>query len=82
MLLGKAVSDISLSGVVRVMEPDVGMVECLRPDNARSITPICSLPGSLMEATNAFLETLDRYTLADIAIGPERMFPMEFRDSV
>ena len=78
--LGRQVDEISLGEVVRLMEPDFAMVECLRPDNACPITPICALPAPLLEATNAFLDTLDRYSLADIAIGRQRMFPIEFRD--
>jgi len=80
LYLGKATEEISLGEIVRLMEPDFGMVECLRPDNACPITPICPLPAPLLEATNAFLETLDRYSLSDIAIGQQRMFPIEFRD--
>ncbi len=77
--LGKATNEIILGEVVRLMEPDFAVVECLRPDNTCLITPICPLPAPLIAATNAFLETLDRYTLTDIAIGPKRMFPLSYR---
>ncbi|MGQ7847125.1 RrF2 family transcriptional regulator [Granulosicoccus sp. 3-233] len=80
LYLGKPAEQISLGEIVRMMEPDFGLVECQRPGNLCPITPVCTLPGPLLEATNAFLETLDRYSLADIAIGPQRMFPLEFRD--
>lgn len=80
LYLGRKTEQITLGEIVRLMEPDFGMVECLRPDNACPITPVCALPAPLLEATNAYLDTLDRYTLADVAIGPQRMFPVEFRD--
>ncbi len=77
--LGKATDDIALGEVVRLIEPDFAVVECLRPDNTCPITPMCALPAPLIAATNAFLETLDRYTLTDIAIGPKRMFPLSYQ---
>ena len=77
--LGKHTDEITLGEVVRLMEPDFAVVECLRPENTCPITPICSLPAPLLEATNAFLETLDRYTLTDIAIGPGRSFPLNYQ---
>ncbi len=80
LYLGKPAEKITLGEIVRLMEPDFGLVECMRPGNLCPITPVCSLPAPLLEASNAFLDTLDRYTLADMAIGPKRMFPMEFRD--
>ncbi|TDT44284.1 BadM/Rrf2 family transcriptional regulator [Halospina denitrificans] len=59
-------SDINLGILVREMEPDLHLVECFGPDNTCVITPICSLKGVLNEALQAFLATLDQYTLADI----------------
>lgn len=55
------------------------LVECLRPQNTCPITGICVLPAPLLAATNAFLETLDRYTLTDIAIDPGRTFPLNYQ---
>ena len=77
--LGKETDEIALGEVVRLMEPDFAVVECLRSGNTCPITPICALPAPLIAATNAFLETLDRYSLTDIAIGPKRMFPLNFQ---
>ena len=77
--LGMSKDEIVLGEVVRLMEPDFAVVECMRPENTCPITPICALPAPLVAATNAFLETLDRYTLTDIAIGPKRMFPLNYQ---
>lgn len=57
---------INLADVVREMEPDFGMVECMRPGNQCVITPVCALPAMLDEATRAYLDVLGNYTLADL----------------
>lgn len=62
---------LNVGGIVRKMEPDLGLVECMRPGNECVITPACSLAGMLSEARKAFLDVLDRYTLADI-LTPDR----------
>jgi len=62
----------SVGRIVRAMEPDFNVVECLRPGNECVITPACELTVMLAEARNAFLDVLDRYTLADILAGPRR----------
>lgn len=63
---------LNVGHIVRVMEPDLGLVECMRPGNECVITPACSLAGMLSEARQAFLDVLDRYTLADILAAPRR----------
>jgi Rrf2 family nitric oxide-sensitive transcriptional repressor len=60
---------ISLGAVVRATEPDFALVECFATGNACLITRRCRLPEVLNEALGAFVGTLDRYTLADIALG-------------
>lgn len=62
---------LNVGGIVRKMEPDLGLVECMRPGNECVITPACSLAGMLSEARKAFLDVLDRYTLTDI-LTPDR----------
>lgn len=61
---------IRVADVVREMEPDFAMVECLRPGNRCAVTPTCRLPPMLHRATQAYLDVLDQYTLADL-IGPK-----------
>ena len=61
---------INLGEVVRRVEADMALVECLGPEPGRwSIEPACVLRGVLGEALEAFLAVLDRYTLADL-LGP------------
>lgn len=57
---------INIGVLVREMEPDMELVECFSPENACVITPACGLKGILAEALQAFLTTLDQYTLADV----------------
>ncbi|MFP2898938.1 RrF2 family transcriptional regulator [Corallococcus sp. 4LFB] len=67
VLLAKAPGDIRLGRVVRAAEPDFHLVECFdRERNTCPIAPACGLKGVLAEARDAFLATLDRYSLEDL----------------
>ncbi|CAM3719000.1 Rrf2 family transcriptional regulator [Corallococcus sp. ZKHCc1 1396] len=67
VLLAKAPGDIRLGKVVRAAEPDFHLVECFdRERNTCPIAPACGLKGVLAEARDAFLATLDKYTLEDL----------------
>ena len=57
---------INLAQVIQNMEPDAGLVECARPDNACVITSSCVLPGILGRALSAFWSELANHTLADL----------------
>lgn len=58
---------INIGDVVRHTEVNFTIVECFDMQNCRCpITPICGLKGVLRDATRAFMEVLDRYTLADV----------------
>ena len=72
LMLARRPEAIGIGKVVRELEPDFGLVECFRPDNACVITPACRLPAMLDEALTAFHRTLDGYTLADIATPDRR----------
>ena len=65
--LAKAPQDINLGEVVRHMEDDFGLVECLRAHGACCIAPSCRLKVLVREAIGAFLAVFDEYTLADLA---------------
>jgi len=71
--LAKPPAAINLGAVMRATEPDFALVECFAAGNECLITRQCRLPGVLNEALSAFVGTLDRYTLADIALS-ERAF--------
>ncbi len=59
--------EISVGEVIRKTEPDFCIVECFSPENKCSIVKACKLQHILSDALNAFFETLDQYTLADIS---------------
>jgi Rrf2 family nitric oxide-sensitive transcriptional repressor len=67
VVLARAPEDINIGTVVRTMEPDLNLVSCFKDEQQCVITPHCRLRGMMSEALQAFLATLDQYTLADIA---------------
>ena len=70
--LAKQPRHIRLGEVVRRAEPNLKLVECFdRETNTCPIARACELKGMLTEALDAFIATLDRYTLADV-VGPAR----------
>lgn len=65
--LARAPEQIGVGAVVRDMEPELGVVGCLQqPSGYCRIEECCGLRRALREATEAFLATLDRYTIADL----------------
>lgn len=69
--LGKSPDEIRLGDVLRLTEPDFEMVDCFSPTSACAITPFCRLPGIVIEALGAFMDVMDRHTLADLVIRPQ-----------
>lgn len=69
--LGKRPENICLGDLIRMTEPDFALVECFATGDQCMITSRCRLRGALKEALSAFLETLDRYTLADLMLRPK-----------
>ena len=60
-------SDINIGDVVRLMEADLTLVECLQGNGGGCIiTSACRLKNVLNEALNAFLAVLDQYTLEQL----------------
>jgi len=82
MRLAAAPADIKLGAVVRSMEPDFAIVECLASDTACQLTPTCQLTGIINGALQSFMHYLDRYTLADLLApgthGDVKLQPMLF----
>ncbi|MBI3789913.1 MAG: Rrf2 family transcriptional regulator [Gemmatimonadetes bacterium] len=63
---------IRIGAVVRATEESFALVECFSPDdNQCPIAPACVLAGTLDRALTAFLDELDRVTLADL-VKPRR----------
>ena len=67
--LARAPEAISIGAVVRQTEDKLTLVECFEPATSQCrIESACGLRGVLEEALDAFLGTLDRYTLADLVV--------------
>jgi Rrf2 family nitric oxide-sensitive transcriptional repressor len=65
--LAREPDDITVGEVIRYTEDKMDLVECFDPETSHCrIEPVCGLRGVLEEALDAFLKTLDRYTLADL----------------
>ena len=64
--LARSADRIRVGDVVRSTEPHFELVECFnREKNTCVLAPDCHLKKILYEANRAFLEILDRYTIAD-----------------
>jgi Rrf2 family nitric oxide-sensitive transcriptional repressor len=66
MRLAAAPIDINLGAVVRSIEPDFYLVDCLTRDAACSLTGHCKLTGIMSGALQSLMQYLDAYTLADL----------------
>ncbi|MDM0001121.1 Rrf2 family transcriptional regulator [Variovorax sp. J22P240] len=67
MRLAMHPSKIKIGTVVRQLESDFAVVECFGAGNQCVLTGGCELASVLARATQAFLDELDRYSLADLA---------------
>ncbi len=87
MRLALAPEAIGLGALVRRVEPDFALVECLGAANACKLTGYCRLTGILNGALNDFLARLDRHTLADLLaptgadVGLQALAPIQIRAS-
>ena len=68
--LAAAPAEINLGAVVRSVENDFALVDCLAADNACRLTGDCRLTGIVSEALQRFMSHLDRHTLADLLPTP------------
>jgi len=65
--LARAPEEIGIGEVVRAFEGELQIVECFNPEtNTCPISGLCGLAGMIDEALSAFLDVLDRKTLADV----------------
>mgnify|MGYP001479656575 CR=1 FL=1 len=70
ILLKKAPEDINVGYVFRVMEPSFTLVPCFSGGDGCKISQCCGLQHILSKAKQAFLQTLDEYTVADAIESP------------
>lgn len=69
--LARPASAISVGEVLRVVEEDFALVECLGSRNACRITGVCRLKRVLLEALQAYMGVLDQWTVADLVARPK-----------
>lgn len=66
--LARAPGDINVANVVRATEPHLNLVECFDAQtNTCPIDRACGLKQVLLRAQGAFMDELERHTLADFA---------------
>ena len=69
--LARPAAEIGIADVVRKTEPNLDIVECFNKEtNTCVISPVCRLKSILGDARTSFIQTLERYTIAD-ALGPQ-----------
>lgn len=65
MCLARPAEEIGIGEVVRQTEPNFDIAECFsQKNNSCVISPICALKNMLGDARTNFIQTLDRYTIA------------------
>ena len=75
--LGRDPRTIRLGALVRLTENGSPLVECFAPASNRCrLTPACRLKGALAQALEAFYQSLDERTLADLVDDPAAMKAM------
>ncbi|MFT8676265.1 MAG: Rrf2 family transcriptional regulator [Acetobacter sp.] len=74
--LARPADQIQIGDVVRYTEEDMGLVACMQAaqpgEQGCILARACRLRGTLGEALGAFMQVLDRYTLADMITSNER----------
>ena len=70
--LARPAAQIGIGAVVRRMERGMDLVECFGHDSNCLLTSNCKLKGVLATALEAFLQSLDRVSLAEVLEAPQR----------
>lgn len=70
MRLAREPAQINLGQLVRSVEPDFMLVECMARGSACTLTDRCRLTGVFGRALEAFMQQLDGHTLADVLPPP------------
>ncbi|MET0340241.1 MAG: Rrf2 family transcriptional regulator [Polyangiales bacterium] len=74
LMLARAPSSIRIGALVRETEPHAGVLECFEPEvDTCKLSASCMLKRALAEATRAFFDVLDGYTLADLLSNRDQL---------
>ena len=71
--LTEAANRVTIGEVVRALEINRSVVECLGDHSTCPIEPACGLKHAMRQATDAFLASLDQYVLSDVISSPKQM---------
>lgn len=77
ILLGKPPAQIHIGELVRAMEPTLTPINCFEPRCA--LLPDCRFKGILALASDAFIHTIDAYTLEDLLDSDRQPLQLENR---
>jgi len=64
--LARPAADINLAEVIRSMEQELYPVSCFSEPGLCVIKPVCRLRDALAEALEAYLDSLEKYSLQDL----------------
>ncbi|CAM5218879.1 Rrf2 family nitric oxide-sensitive transcriptional repressor OS=Castellaniella defragrans OX=75697 GN=HNR28_000672 PE=4 SV=1 [Castellaniella defragrans] len=70
MALAHEPEDIHLGDLIRDMENDLALVECLGAGNHCILSGRCGLTAIVSGALQAFMDHLNAHTLADVLVSP------------
>ncbi len=73
--LNKRPEDINIGALVRETEQGTVLVDCFVGGSGCVITPACQLKHIFAEAQEAFFQTLDKYTIADL-LPADKQLPL------
>ncbi|WP_033068891.1 RrF2 family transcriptional regulator [Thalassospira australica] len=75
--LAKRPEDIYVGTLVRKLESQSSLVECMREDGGDCrLSPACGLASILKDAEESFFKTLDQFTLADVLKRQSGLFDL------
>lgn len=72
--IAKDTEKLRLGDLIEQLEPNMNTVECFAKTNTCRITGSCQLKHYLFEATQNFINTMNKYTLADTVQNKNLLF--------
>lgn len=74
ILLAVPAESIHIGNVLQQLEPHMDIVECFNQEkDSCPITPVCRMKRAFGEAKDAFLQALNKYSLADLVENKKAM---------
>lgn len=70
MCLATLPDKIKVGDILRAMENDLALVECMGDNNQCRIAKVCRLKRAFQKALQAYLRELDQWSIADLVAEP------------